>query len=186
MRNDYRLNEAVAYLHGRIDEKIEQCADAVGIPAMELAARLSELLSHARARSADSLWNLPGTAAFPLDNQRPALEMGSGSREDDPRPPDKPARTNNAIKKYWAQFSPEERSREVKRRMNLSGSGKQTQKQAARKRASRQAKDMKHYWASMTPTQRRKEAKRRTELRLKTMAKRAREEAQPVQHQTAA
>jgi hypothetical protein len=124
--NEQELRERIAYIHGRVERELEAFANSLAIPAVELTQRLGRLLLGEGSGFEDSLPHVRletrsqsqrvAKVESPVDphGSRPRLE--AGGREAAPEVAPGEVKEPSPIKKYWAQFTPEERRKMFKAR----------------------------------------------------------------------
>ena len=124
--NEQQLRERIAYIHGRIEREIEAFATALSLPPMALTSRLGALLLGIPEGHDHSLPDVPveaGPGSRVLAEVEGARQSHGGvartrrqlaaGKRTGKAAPDK---VSEGQKKYWADMTPEERSKEMARR----------------------------------------------------------------------
>lgn len=125
---------AIAHLHGRVEQQIQQLAAEVGISANRIASGLAALLSPSWQGVFNNLPAVRGEAPGARRGMEPlALAVHAHSGEAQPSAKAQPA--TREIPAYWAAMTPEQRSAEVKRRAQLGRKNKLKKDMAANKAA---------------------------------------------------
>jgi hypothetical protein len=137
------FDEAIAYIHGRLEIQIEQFSASLGIQSIVLAERLADLLSPARQRNIHSVSIVRssstghGTPLVPL-----ALAESTHSQLSNAEPiqttSNAPHKMRRKAKKVngggWGSMTPEQRSKEMKRRMLVAKGKAKSAKEKGKKR----------------------------------------------------
>lgn len=122
MNYDNDIEKAIAFIHGRISVQIEDFAKILNLSERELATRLGTLLSGLQSgkeiRAKNSMSKLR-TKTTKRTKRLRKVEMASGTHRN------KTHKKNSAIKKWWSQFTPEQRKNIIHARMKK-GLGKKS------------------------------------------------------------
>jgi hypothetical protein len=116
------IENSLAYLHGRLEAQIEAFATALGIPAIELTARMWHVLSSPPGRtilgSIDRMPDLRNPPAQGTALSRPlALDDRSRKLAARPDPSLKPKTPKKQQNNYWSKLTAAERQKEMRRRI---------------------------------------------------------------------
>jgi hypothetical protein len=126
--HEQEIRERVAYIHGRIERELEAFAHSLAIPAVELTYRVGALLLGDGEGRQDRLPPLPvgtGTRSIVVAEVEGPVEPHGGKPRAQRRTADNDSTTATAprkvkaltgIQRYWARFTPDERSRMMKAR----------------------------------------------------------------------
>lgn len=123
------IESRAQYLYGRFERDIELHEATLGCAPGELTARVGALLLGMGAGIAYSVPAVPTDSAVVSERKR-TVEMDDGAHRGKTRKSRAEA-GRKRMKGYWAQFSPEERSAEIKRRRKLAESRKRAALKAA-------------------------------------------------------
>jgi hypothetical protein len=123
-QNDGKLNEAIAYLHGKIETQLEFYSNAAGLDARMVTARVGALLSGAGhgtdggvpVRMEPAPGRGRGEAVADVEGGEQPHGRGAPHRAAQGRKGAKAGKAVSGIKAYWAAMTPEERAKEVARR----------------------------------------------------------------------
>jgi hypothetical protein len=139
-QNDGKLNEAIAYLHGKIETQLEFYSNAAGLDARMVTARMGALLSGAWQRADGGvpvrLESSPGrgrgeAVADVEGGEQPHGRGASHRAAKGRRKGTKTGKAVSGIKAYWAAMTPEERAKEVARRQRRRHKNEATAGEAA-------------------------------------------------------
>lgn len=118
--HDKQFEIISAYIHGRIEAQIEAFAETLNIPKSQLTNRLGTLLlSNPQPRDENSMRILRRKTAKTHKPVR-KVAVDSNARKNSTRKT--ASRKVGRPKKkvgYWASMTPEQRSEEMKRRLNI-------------------------------------------------------------------
>jgi hypothetical protein len=125
--NDAKLNEAIAYLHGKIEAEIGFFAAAAGLNSGMVAARVGVLLSGAWQRAESSVPMRMEPAHRRAGAGKPVADVegseqphGHGAQHRTAKKKRSKAGKKvkpNGIKAYWDAMTPEQRSAEMTKRL---------------------------------------------------------------------
>jgi hypothetical protein len=135
--NDFE--RTIIYTHGRIEKELEQIALATSTPFSLIAQRIAELLYPLGERRVESEMPLLRSLTPGQGTAVATVEMAVNTHDNEtPRKRDSPYKT------YWQKMTPDERRKEMERRIlqrnvNLNAKKKETQQErnARKKRESR-------------------------------------------------
>jgi len=132
--NGTNIDFAIAHLHGRIEQQIQQFSAETGISSHRVAERISTLLSPARAWVLD---HMPPVQREAPGIHRPleplALAVDAHSSETQPAVKTRRGYTGKKVHPYWSKMTPEERAEEMQRRLLVAAKNKKNRKLALAK-----------------------------------------------------
>jgi hypothetical protein len=120
--NSKSLENAIAYIHGRVEKEIEGFAISLGIPAQLLAQRVAELLHPSGSRDSHPMPLLRRKARQLTGSAVGEMEVVGGARDDMRTPPTaKKRRMTTKTDKRWRNkdgtlMNADERHREQMKR----------------------------------------------------------------------
>ena len=122
MRDNAKLNEAIAYLHGKIEAELNYLALAAGLDARMVTARVGALLSGAWQRAESGLPMRMESAYGRAGASKSLADVEGGKQPHGHGAPHRAASKKRAkklvgIKAYWAAMTPEQRSAEMAKRL---------------------------------------------------------------------
>jgi hypothetical protein len=125
VKTNAKLNEAIAYLHGKIEAELNYLALAAGLDASMVAARVGALLCGAwqRAESGlpmrmESAYGRAGASKSLADVEGGKQPHGHGApHRAASKKRSKAGKKVSGIRAYWAAMTPEQRSAEMAKRL---------------------------------------------------------------------
>lgn len=114
MNRGKNLENAIAYIHGRLVAELENFANSLQITSQELTTRLGTLLLAEGQGTFDSLPTLRGKTTQDGQTVESVALSSRPHRRAQKRPRGSKAK---GPKRYWDNMSPEQRRREMKRRV---------------------------------------------------------------------
>ena len=127
MRDNAKLNEAIAYLHGKIEAELNYLALAAGLDARMVTARVGALLSGAGHGAESGLPMRMEPAHGRAGAGKPVADVEGRQQPHGHGAPHRAASKKRSkagkakklvgIKAYWAAMTPEQRSAEMAKRL---------------------------------------------------------------------
>src|SRR6185312_8614684 len=111
--NERGIEVIVAYIHGRVEAQIEGFSNNLGIPTSELTTRVATLLLGMPSRSLEDRMSKVPRKTSKAYKTMGSVEVASGSRGNTSR------KGKKVTHPYWSKLTPEQRKKEMKRRMEV-------------------------------------------------------------------
>jgi len=113
------LEKEVIYIKGRIDQQIEGYANRLGLPPSVLAERLVQLLHPDRSWNKNKMSPLRENTPRVSKRLGATLEVVKRTHNNMQQGEGSEASKVSKIKEYWQRMTPEERKKEMDRRIAL-------------------------------------------------------------------
>ena len=115
--NERSIEIAIAHLHGRIENQIEQFSAGFGIQANWVAARISDLLSPEGTRIQHHMSTVR-IETTGMDRELEPLALAIDAHSSETPTATQAGRKTGGSRAYWTKMTPEQRSAEMKKRLN--------------------------------------------------------------------